>query len=165
MARHSNKQFLLDAGLRVMFRRGFKGTKVRDVVAEAGVPQGSFTNHFASKELFGREVLEQYFAHVRNLLAASLGEKAFTPRERLERYLDLIVGLLEADGFRRGCLIGDLSLELTQTSETIRGQLRALFEEWLQPFAECIAEGQASGRSEEHTSALQSLMRISYAVI
>lgn len=145
MARHSNKQVLLDAGRRVMFRRGFNGTTVRDVVAEAGVPQGSFTNHFASKEQFGREVLDQYFAHVRNLLASSLGEKAFTPRERLERYLDLIVGLLEADGFRRGCLIGDLSLELTQTSETIRDQLRALFEEWLQPFAECIAEGQASG--------------------
>src|SRR5690606_31584554 len=72
-------------------------------------------------------------------------EKALTPKARLERYLDLIVGILEADGFRRGCLIGDLSLEVTQTSETIRDQLRALFEEWLQPFKECIADGQAAG--------------------
>lgn len=145
MARHSNKQALLDAGRRVMFRQGFNGATVRDIVAEAGVPQGSFTNHFASKEQFGGEVLDQYFANVRTLLAASLGDKTLTPRARLERYLDLIVGRLEADGFRRGCLIGDMSLELTQTSETIREQLRVLFEQWLQPFTECIAEGQASG--------------------
>jgi TetR/AcrR family transcriptional repressor of nem operon len=35
-----------------MFRGGYNGTSVRDIVAAAGVPQGSFTNHFRTKEAF-----------------------------------------------------------------------------------------------------------------
>ncbi|MDO1527536.1 TetR family transcriptional regulator C-terminal domain-containing protein [Fulvimonas sp. R45] len=145
MARHSNKQALLDAGLRVMFKQGFVGAAVRDVVAAAGVPHGSFTNHFPSKEQFGREVLDQYFDHVRQLLGASLEDRGLSPRARLERYLDLIVERLRADGFERGCLIGDLSIEVTQTSDLIRERLQVVFRQWLQPFAECLAEGQALG--------------------
>jgi TetR/AcrR family transcriptional regulator, transcriptional repressor for nem operon len=34
---------------------------VRDICAAAGVPQGSFTNHFRSKEAFAEEVLNRYF--------------------------------------------------------------------------------------------------------
>lgn len=145
MARHSNKQALLDAGLRVMFRQGFNGSAVRDIVAEAGVPQGSFTNHFASKEQFAVEVLDEYFAHVRRMVQASLEDRSLSPRERLERYLDLIVERLAADGFERGCLIGDLSLEITQTSVPLRSQLQTIFGQWIEPFTACIAEGQASG--------------------
>lgn len=145
MARHSNKQALLDAGLRVMFKQGFNGAAVRDVVTTAGVPQGSFTNHFSSKEQFGKEVLDQYFDHVQGLLQASLQDRTLGPRARMERYLDMIVERLRTDGFERGCLIGDLSIEVTQTSDLIREQLHRVFEQWLQPFAECIAEGQALG--------------------
>jgi TetR/AcrR family transcriptional repressor of nem operon len=145
MARHSNKQALLDAGLQVMFKQGFNGAAVRDVVATAGVPHGSFTNHFPSKEQFGKEVLDQYFDHVQRLLESSLEDHSLSPRARMERYLDLIVARLRTDGFERGCLIGDLSIEVTQTSEPIREQLQAVFRQWLEPFAKCIAEGQAAG--------------------
>ncbi|KRE96818.1 TetR family transcriptional regulator [Frateuria sp. Soil773] len=145
MARHSNKQALLDAGLRVMFKHGFNGAAVRDVVATAGVPHGSFTNHFPSKEQFGKEVLDQYFDHVQTLVEAALQDRSLNPRARMERYLDLIVERLRADGFERGCLIGDLGIEMTQTSELIRNRLRAVFRQWLKPFAECIAEGQSLG--------------------
>lgn len=145
MARHSNKQALLDAGLRVMFKQGFNGAAVREVVAAAGVPQGSFTNHFASKEQFGKEVLDQYFGHVQRLLESSLEDRTLSPKARMERYLDLIAARLQTDGFERGCLIGDLSIEVTQTSDLIREELRTIFEQWLEPFAKCIAEGQAAG--------------------
>lgn len=145
MARHSNKQALLDAGLRVMFRQGFNGATVRDVVAQAQVPQGSFTNHFPSKEQFGKEVLDQYFDHVGTLLLAAFEDRSIGPRARLDRYLDLVVERLRADGFERGCLIGDMSLEVAQTSDLLRERLQDVFRQWLRPFEACIAEGQALG--------------------
>lgn len=145
MAKPSNKQSILDAGLRVIFKRGFNAAGVRDVVAEAGVPQGSFTNHFASKEQFGKEVLDMYFSHVQRLVAQTLDDRSVSPRTRMERYLDLVVGRLRDDGYERGCLIGDLSIEITQTSEAIRERLSAVFDQWLEPFAECINEGQELG--------------------
>lgn len=145
MPRPSVKHELIQAGLRVLFRKGFNGCGVREVVAEAGVPQGSFTNHFRSKERFATEVLDAYFQHVRTLVAEALGDPRRTPRERLERYFDLVAERLAADGFTRGCLIGDLSLEVVQQSEDLRQRLRQVYAEWLAPFEACIAEAQRLG--------------------
>jgi TetR/AcrR family transcriptional regulator, transcriptional repressor for nem operon len=145
MPRPSLREPLLDAGLRVMFRKGYVGAGVRDIAAEAGAPQGSFTNHFRSKEAFAREVLDRYFDHLKGLVSEALDDRTLTPRDRLRRYLDIITARLEADRFMRGCLIGDLSLESSSHSELLRERLGAIFEEWREPFAACIAEGQAAG--------------------
>jgi TetR/AcrR family transcriptional repressor of nem operon len=75
----------------------------------------------------------------------ALEDHTLTPRARLRRYLDIITGRLEADGWARGCLIGDLSLEASGSSELLRTRLDAIFREWRQPFAACIAEAQQRG--------------------
>jgi TetR/AcrR family transcriptional repressor of nem operon len=145
MARASLRESILNAGLKTMFRTGYHGTTVRDIVAAAGAPQGSFTNHFRSKELFACEVLDRYFAHVKELVAEALHDDSLTPRQRLQRYLEVITGRLEEDGWSRGCLIGDLSLEAATTSEPLRARRSAMFDEWRTPFAECIAAAQRAG--------------------
>jgi TetR/AcrR family transcriptional repressor of nem operon len=145
MPKPSLRDTILDAGLKAMFRTGYHGTSVRDVAAIAGAPIGSFTNHFRSKEAFASEVLERYFANTRGLVAEALDDTSLTPRARLKRYLDIITDRLESDGFGRGCLIGDLSLEASGSSEVLRTRLAAIFAEWRVPFATCIAEAQASG--------------------
>jgi TetR/AcrR family transcriptional regulator, transcriptional repressor for nem operon len=145
MARASLRDRILDAGLRVMFRNGYIGSGVRDIVAEASAPQGSFTNHFRSKEAFAREVLDRYFDHAKGLVAQALDDKRRSPRARLRRYLDIITERLAADDFARGCLIGDFSLEAAPQSEMLRERLAAIFAEWRAPFAACIQEAQAAG--------------------
>lgn len=144
MARHSLREQLLGAGLGVMFRKGYIGAGIREIAAEAAAPQGSFTNHFRSKEVFAREVLDRYFDDLRRLVAEILRDRSNSPRERLKRYLDIITERLAHDGFRRGCLIGDFSLEAAPQSEMIRLRLAEIFREWCTAFAACIAEAQAA---------------------
>jgi TetR/AcrR family transcriptional regulator, transcriptional repressor for nem operon len=144
MPKQSNRERILEAGLKVMFAKGYAGAGVRDIVAEAPAPQGSFTNHFRSKEEFAREVLDLYFDHTRQLVAEALENRGLAPRERLRRYLDIITDRLAGTGFSRGCLIGDFSLEAAPQSEMLRTRLAEIFAEWRAPFAACIAEGQAS---------------------
>ena len=145
MPKPSNRAGILEAGLKVMVRKGYGGAGVRDIVAEALAPQGSFTNHFRSKEEFAREVLDLYFARTKRAVAEALEDMSLRPRERLRRYLDIIAGRLAGDAFTRGCLIGDFSLEAAPQSEMLRARLREIFAEWRAPFAACIAEGQAVG--------------------
>lgn len=145
MARASLRDKIIEAGLKVMFRKGYIGSGVRDIVAEASAPQGSFTNHFRSKEVFAQEVLDHYFAHVKGLVATALDDGSLCPRDRLKRYLDIITERLEADDFTRGCLIGDFSLEAAPQSEMLRQRLADIFVEWRTPFAACIAEAQTGG--------------------
>src|SRR5437868_1608979 len=130
MPKPSLKEAILGAGLKAMFRTGYHGTSVRDIAAAAGAPQGSFTNHFRSKEAFASEVLDRYFEHTKGLVTEALQDAALTPRQRLRRYLDIITGKLEGDAFSRGCLIGDLSLEAPGSSEALRERLVVIFAEW-----------------------------------
>ena len=142
----SLREDILNAGLKVMFQSGYVGTTVRDICAAAGAPHGSFTNHFRSKELFAKEVLDRYFANLQGHVQASLGNQSLTPRERLQHYLEIISGVLADDKWNRGCLIGDFSIETVGLSKLLRQRLQAIFQEWSAPFASCIAEAQALGQ-------------------
>jgi TetR/AcrR family transcriptional regulator, transcriptional repressor for nem operon len=145
MSKPSLRENILNAGLEVMFRSGYQGATVRDICAAAGASQGSFTNHFRSKEAFAQEVLDRFFAKTSGFVRQALDDKSLTPRQRLKRYLDIISGELKSDDWNRGCLIGDFSLQTSSESEPLRHRLEAIFQEWRVPFAACIAEAQEAG--------------------
>jgi TetR/AcrR family transcriptional repressor of nem operon len=154
MGRPSLREKILEAGLSVMFRSGYRGASVRDICAAAGVPQGSFTNHFRSKEAFAAEVLDRYFHYLKGLVKQALDE-TLTPRQRLKQYIDIISGKLERDGWKVGCLIGDLSLETSSHSNALRKRLDAIFREWRAPFASCIAAAQSVGEIDSEFDATE----------
>src|SRR5713101_3401406 len=81
MSKPSLREDLLNAGLKVMFRSGYTAASVRDIVQAAGVPLGSFTNHFRSKEAFSLEVLERYFTLVRENIEKTLRNDATAIRK------------------------------------------------------------------------------------
>jgi TetR/AcrR family transcriptional repressor of nem operon len=155
MSRPSLRGDILEAGLRVMFRSGYKGASVRDICAAAGAPHGSFTNHFRSKEAFAAEVLDQYFGYLKGLANEALNDVRLTPRQRLRRYLDIITDQLERDDFKVGCLIGDFSLGASAKSKLLRQRLEAIFRDWRTPFATCIAEAQSAGEIESRFDATE----------
>ena len=61
MARPNVRERLLDAGVEIFHRCGFNGCGVQEITEAAGVPKGSFYNHFASKEALGAAVLDRYW--------------------------------------------------------------------------------------------------------
>lgn len=155
MARPSLRGKILQAGLGVMFRSGYHGASVRDICSAARAPQGSFTNHFRSKEAFAGEVLDRYFDYLKLLVAQALNDETRTPRQRLKRYLDVITGKLERDRWKVGCLIGDLSLGAAFHSKLLRERLDAIFQEWRVPFASCIAAAQSAGEIDTKFAATE----------
>src|SRR5215813_2980625 len=95
----SLREDILNAGLKVMFQAGYQGATVRDICAAAGAPHGSFTNHFRSKEAFAKEVLDRYFANLQGHIREALEDTSLTPRQRLQRYLEIISGVLADDNW------------------------------------------------------------------
>jgi TetR/AcrR family transcriptional regulator, transcriptional repressor for nem operon len=136
-----------------MFRSGYHAASVRDICAAAGAPQGSFTNHFRSKEAFAVEVLDRYFDYLKGLIGEALADESLTPRQRLKRYLNIITGKLERDRWMIGCLIGDFSLQVSSHSKLLRQRLDAIFQEWRTLFASCIAAAQSAGEVDSQFEA------------
>jgi TetR/AcrR family transcriptional repressor of nem operon len=138
MSRPSHKEKLLSDGLRLVHERGFGASSVRDIVQAAGVPQGSFTNHFTSKEAFGLEILERYREMTSAAVSATLRNDALPPLRRLRGWIDGQLEYLRKDDMRRGCLYGNLSAEASEESDAIRGRVASVFAENQASVAYCL---------------------------
>jgi TetR/AcrR family transcriptional regulator, transcriptional repressor for nem operon len=138
MARPSHKAKILTTGMRVVHEQGFAGASVRDIVQAAGVPQGSFTNHFASKEIFGLEIIELYFSNSRKLMEETLRNDSLPPLRRLDTYIETIKSRMQKDCMRNGCLFGNFTAEASDHSEVIRKRLVEIFTEIHASFTYCL---------------------------
>jgi TetR/AcrR family transcriptional repressor of nem operon len=147
MAKPSNRHKILAEGLRVVHERGFCGASVRDIVQAAGVPQGSFTNHFTSKEAFGLEILDLYFANGREVMRKTLRNDELPPLQRLRDYIDANTTRLNKDGMRNGCLFGNFTAEACDQSDAIRRRLAEIFAEVQQSIAYCLQAAVTAGES------------------
>lgn len=127
MKKPTNRDKLLEEGLKVIHERGYRGASVRDIVHAAGVPQGSFTNHFDSKEAFTLEVLERYHAGSVEIAGRSLENAALMPLDRLRAYVAETKERIKRDGIGNGCLYGNLSAEAGDHSERIRQRLEEIY--------------------------------------
>ena len=145
MPKPSHREKLLAAGLQVVLEQGYCGASVRDIVQAAGVPQGSFTNHFRSKEAFGLEVLERYFTLVRENIEKTLRNDSVPPLQRLRAWVDLQIRYLEQAGMRNGCLIGNYGVEASDHSEAIRRRLVEIFAEIHESVVYCLKAAVSAG--------------------
>jgi TetR/AcrR family transcriptional regulator, transcriptional repressor for nem operon len=142
MAHVSVRDKLVEAGLEVMHTQGFNGCSVQDITDAAGVPKGSFYNYFKSKEALAVAILGVYrgFADV-ELLA----DRSKEPLERMQIYFRTAARSFKAIGFQRGCLMGNLGSELSDSSELVRKALVQALIGWHQTLADVLREGQAIG--------------------
>ncbi len=145
MSRPSNREKILTEGLRVVHERGYAGASVRDIVHAAGVPQGSFTNHFASKEAFGLEVIDLYFSRAREVIQETLRDETRPPLQRLRAYFTARKQRLLEDGMRKGCLFGNFTAEASEHSEPIRARIIEVFAYSGAAIAECLRAAARAG--------------------
>jgi TetR/AcrR family transcriptional repressor of nem operon len=145
MGRFSNRDKILASGLKVVLERGYVGASVRDIVAAADVPQGSFSNHFASKEAFALEILDRYFANSRVVIGATLRNDALAPLKRLRAYFDANIAAIRSHDCKNGCLVGNFAAEACDHSEVIRKRLMEIFSELREAVAYCLKAAVQAG--------------------
>jgi TetR/AcrR family transcriptional repressor of nem operon len=145
MGRISNREKILTNGLQVVLERGYVGASVRDIVEAAGVPQGSFTNHFASKEAFSLEVLDLYFANSRTVIGETLRNDALPPLGRLRAFIDANITTIRKHDAKNGCLVGNFAAEASDHSEIIRRRVSAIYTETREAVAYCLKAAVKAG--------------------
>ncbi len=143
MARHNVREQIVEAGLKTLLNKGFNACGVRDITEAAGVPTGSFYNHFASKEALGAEIVERYGRD--NSRRKDLRDKALPPLERLRRHFAGLNQMYTDLQYGRGCLLGNFSAELADHSPLIRERLAALSASWTRDIEDAVRDAQADG--------------------
>src|SRR5262249_32053140 len=79
MGRPGVRDRLLDAAMETLHRYGFNGSGVQDITNAAGVPKGSFYNHFESKVVLCAEALEHYWQQAKSSTLSILLDDSLRP--------------------------------------------------------------------------------------
>lgn len=151
MPKPNTRDQIFEAALKLLLERGFNACSVQDITTEAGVPKGSFYNHFESKEALGAEIVGHYAS--RSKLREILVDDSMPALDRLRGYFTSLNDKIKDRGFQHGCMIGNMSAEMSDQSELIREQLAKIYENWLGKLEYAITAGQKDGTIPTQLSA------------
>jgi len=144
MPKPNVKEQIVASSLALLHSKGFNATSVQDITAAAGVPKGSFYNHFTSKDELGVEVLRRYSEQA-GQIGAVLGDSSLPPLQRLREHFRLMVAANAAGDFNCGCMLGNFSTELSNQIPAIRQQARQSFGSMGGMLEQAIAQAQREG--------------------
>jgi len=139
------REHILDAGLKVLLQKGYNGTGVKEIVDAAGVPKGSFYNHFTSKEAFVIEAVERVANEDLELAKSILDDQNKSPKERLLQFFNGGCDQIKEDGFHGGCLIGNLCLEMADENEAIRESTSNIMCQQITLIRRCLKDAEERG--------------------
>lgn len=122
MPRASVRPQLVEAALDQFHTRGFHNCSVDDITKAAGVPKGSFYNHFASKDALAVEALRAY--QQRSVWRRE-DDTDQPPLARLRHRFEVMRDVLTDRGYTRGCLIGNMGTELADLNPAVRAEVQA----------------------------------------
>ncbi len=129
----------------LMYEKGYARTTIDDVIAAAGVTKGSFYFHFSSKEELGYAVIENASDYILGSMRRSLDLTELTPQERIEAMLKGIQDIVEAADCSRGCILGNLALETSNSNDGFRERIAKAFRDWSELIASELEEMKAEG--------------------
>jgi TetR/AcrR family transcriptional repressor of nem operon len=139
------KTELLEKGTQIMLEKGYNNTGIQEVLDACSVPKGSFYYYFSSKEDFALQIIEHFDVKYGECLRQFLDDTKLQPLSRLRAYCDSSRQLFEDNQCRKGCLIGNLSQEMSDQSEVLRARLEETMTKWRNKFAQCIKQAQEAG--------------------
>ncbi|MBF8221222.1 MULTISPECIES: TetR/AcrR family transcriptional regulator [Halomonadaceae] len=140
----TTQERLLEAGLAMLLEHGYHDLGIQALLAETGVPKGSFYHHFRSKEDFALRVVDRYMQEVHQGLEMSLGNRDLPPLERVRLFFELSREKYRREGYL-GCLLGGLGQELSGVSDTFRHKIEGCFNLIAERIAVCLEEARQRG--------------------
>lgn len=150
--RELKKDYLLEAGIKVMATRGYNGTSIQDIVDAASVPKGSFYTYFKSKEDFALAAIEMVADERMSVTKKLVGDRKVPPLERLKNFFENSVPGCESN-LNGGCFIGNMCQEMSDSNEAIRIKVRQMMRNKTQIVEDLLEEARLDGSLKNSISA------------
>jgi TetR/AcrR family transcriptional regulator, lmrAB and yxaGH operons repressor len=126
----SSRDAFVETTGRLLRRRGYAATGVKEIVERSGAPRGSLYFHFpGGKQELAVAAMEHTGRELREGIALLMSTPQGTALS-LAGLIDALAAGLEASGYRDGCPIATVTLEAAG-SEPIRLTAERVFSSWL----------------------------------
>ena len=149
---------LAQAGYELFTRQGYHATGIQHITDQAGVPKGSFYNHFDSKDAFAAQIIRNYADWVERAWSQRLED---APPDALGAIRHVFARFIEhhEQTACQGCLVGNFAAEVAESSPSCREVLRTSMREWRARLTTLLQRAQAEGsvRTDVDATLLSSL--------
>ncbi len=118
------------AAAALFHEKGYAATSISDIVSAAGVRSGSLYHFFQSKEALLLAVLRRYLDLLGPVVMAPVEARSTDPIERVFALMGWYREFMWAARLRRGCPVGNLALEVSDTNPAARALAAQNFAAW-----------------------------------
>jgi TetR/AcrR family transcriptional repressor of nem operon len=150
---HDTRERLIRRGIEMLTEFSYSAMGLDRLLQSVGITNGSFYHFFGSKQAFTLEVIDAYEAYFEERFARIFDDQTLQPLQRLRRWMDVARHGMARHGFRRGCLVGNLSQELGPHNEVLRLRLQAVFRRWEDWATALLEAARAEGEVPASTDA------------
>lgn len=140
---------LVRAAVTEIFAHSYGSVSVDDLCAKAMVTKSSFYHFFPSKHELALASLDAYWQSMQTHVIEPSFATDVAPQERILRFFDLTYegqrALWETFGQLRGCLAGNMALEMSMQDAAFRDKVDSIFTAWIGYFEQAIRDGVEQG--------------------
>ena len=160
----TNKQIkrnkLLDQGVYLFMMQGFHATGVNEISQAVKIPKGSFYSYFESKEAFAAEVITHYIEPFIQRLQSHIDRSKNDGLAALKNYYAELIREVKKNGYKGGCLLGNMMGEVGDTSELCNQALKSAVERYqlLQYKTLLQAQKQGTVRQDRNPESMANLL-------
>ncbi len=143
------KQRLLETAKDLFMARGYNAVGTNEICLTAGVNKGTFYHFYKSKTDLALDALDSYGNDFCEAFERVVNSKA-APIKKIQQIFNIPYKSNKAwqgkHGYAQGCLVGNLSLELSTIDERVRKRLFAIMSQWsktLMPLVDELIQSKA----------------------
>lgn len=145
----ATRKKILEVAFMEVFRRGFQGVSVADIVAKTGLTKGAFFHHFPTKERLGHALIDE-------TLRRMVLERWVLPLDEYENAVEGVVAnfkqktdSMSDDSLSLGCPLNNLVQEMSGVDSVFRNKLREVLELWIAGVEKNLKKSQTRGYLKE----------------
>ncbi|BAZ94178.1 TetR family transcriptional regulator [Thiohalobacter sp. COW1] len=142
----ATRRRILESAYQEVYRHGYQGTRLDDVLKATGLTKGALYHHFPNKQALGYAVVEDVIRGIISDIWRKPLEQAEDPLSSIIhtiRHMDRLAG----DQITTlGCPLNNLAQEMSPLDEGFRRRIDAVYQDWRAWLARALERGRARGR-------------------
>ncbi|MEE9493915.1 MAG: TetR/AcrR family transcriptional regulator [Gammaproteobacteria bacterium] len=158
------RQAILDTAFMEIFRNGFQGMRLENILTETGLTKGALYHHFKNKQTLGYAVIEDIIQPMIESIWVKPLEASNNPLDTLQTVIKTLPDMKPDELIQFGCPLNNLVQEMSPLDEGFRKRLDAVMSLWHESTKAALQAGVQSGQIRQDTNCEETAMFIMAAV-
>jgi AcrR family transcriptional regulator len=140
------RQRILDAAFMEIYRNGFQGMRLDDVLVVTGLTKGALYHHFPNKRALGYAVVDEVILPTIEAMWLQPVKNAADPMQGLITVIEQLPDNKPPEVIQYGCPVNNLAQEMSPLDEGFRQRLDYIFRLWHDVTEQALERARQQGR-------------------